>query len=189
MATNKVGGEIDAFCTRCKLTLAHTILAMVGTKPARVRCNTCGGDHAYRSAPGAKTPAKPRSSTPRASAAAKVVIGWDERLAGKDVAAAKKYSPRETFVPEELVNHPTFGIGIVTAVRHDKVDVAFKADLKTLIHGRGETPFAKPVFEAPKGRVNGPADKLPTAANDAGPEAAPPMADDDSLEAEESAEG
>ena len=50
--THKVGGEVDAFCTRCRLTLAHTILAMVGTKLARVRCNTCNGDHAYRSAPG-----------------------------------------------------------------------------------------------------------------------------------------
>ncbi|MFY0576846.1 hypothetical protein ACN28S_23190 [Cystobacter fuscus] len=53
MATQlKVGGEVDAFCTRCRLTLAHTILAMVGTKIARVRCNTCNGDHAFRSAPG-----------------------------------------------------------------------------------------------------------------------------------------
>ena len=30
------------------MTLAHTILAMVGTKIARVKCNTCGGDHVYR---------------------------------------------------------------------------------------------------------------------------------------------
>ena len=32
--------------------LAHTILAMVGPKIVRVRCNTCGGDHAFRGAAG-----------------------------------------------------------------------------------------------------------------------------------------
>ena len=30
MATHRVGGEVDASCTRCKMELAHTILAMVG---------------------------------------------------------------------------------------------------------------------------------------------------------------
>src|SRR5262245_65121641 len=27
MATHRVGGEVDSFCARCKMTLAHTILA------------------------------------------------------------------------------------------------------------------------------------------------------------------
>ena len=70
MATHKVGGEVDAFCTRCKMDLAHTILAMVGTKPVRVRCNTCGGDHAFRGPPGASerkasTTAAKRTAAPK----------------------------------------------------------------------------------------------------------------------------
>lgn len=162
MATNKVGGEVDAFCTRCKLTLAHTILAMVGTKVARVRCNTCGGDHAFRGEPGARSSANPRASKPRVSKEDRVVLGWEQRLADRDLGSAKRYSPRETFALDELVNHPTFGIGIVTAVRHDKVDVAFKADAKTLIHGRGEAPASKPMYEPPRPRPEGPADKAPT---------------------------
>src|SRR2546429_5893163 len=44
----RVGGDIDAWCTRCKMNLGHTILALVGTRPARVRCNTCHGEHNYR---------------------------------------------------------------------------------------------------------------------------------------------
>lgn len=187
MATNKVGGEVDAFCTRCKMNLAHTILAMVGTKPARVRCNTCGGDHAFRGPPGAKTPSTARATKSRVSKEEKIIIGWEQRLAGRDVAAAKKYSPRETFAADELMNHPTFGIGIVSSVRHDKVDVAFKADSKTLVHGRGETPAAKPAFEAPKARATGPADKLPTTPPNDAP-AAPAADDSDSSEVEESAE-
>ena len=36
-SAHRVGGDIDASCTRCKMILGHTILAMVGSKPARVR--------------------------------------------------------------------------------------------------------------------------------------------------------
>lgn len=180
MATQKVGGEVDALCTRCKLTLAHTILAMVGTKIARVRCNTCGGDHAYRGAPGATdrptsssgtTTRAPRatSSTPRAE---KVVISFEEQLAGKDIANAPKYSPKDTYKVDQVLQHPTFGLGLVTAVRGDKVDIAFKADTKTLVHGRGGAPAEKPAFSPPAAKQSGPADK-PLAADVPVPEDSP----------------
>ncbi|EAU62386.1 conserved hypothetical protein [Stigmatella aurantiaca DW4/3-1] len=171
MATHKVGGEVDAVCTRCKLTLAHTILAMVGTKIARVRCNTCGGDHAYRSAPGTtdRPTASSRSSTSsssRPSAASraekpeKVVISFEEQLAGKDIANAPKYSPKDTYRLDQVIQHPTFGLGLVTAVRGDKVDIVFKSETKTLVHGRGGGPVQeRPSFSPPSARLAGPADK------------------------------
>jgi hypothetical protein len=182
MATQKVGGEVDAFCTRCKLTLAHTILAMVGTKIARVRCNTCGGDHAYRSAPGTTdrpTPAARSSASSasssrtsagsRAEKAEKVVISFEEQLAGKDIANAAKYSPKDTYQLDQVIQHPTFGLGLVTAVRGDKVDITFKAETKTLVHGRGGPASERPSFSPPSARQAGPADK-PLAAM---PEASP----------------
>jgi hypothetical protein len=161
MAAHKVGGEVDAFCTRCKMTLAHTILAMVGTKVARVRCNTCNSDHSFRGAPGSsptKAPSRARSSA--ASKEKKVVISFAERLAGKDASSARKYSAKETFAVDDLVDHPTFGLGFVVAVRQDKVDIAFKADQKTLVHGRGGGPVAeRPSFHPPSAPVQAPADK------------------------------
>jgi hypothetical protein len=165
--THKVGGEVDAFCTRCRLTLAHTILAMVGTKIARVRCNTCNGDHAYRSAPGTtdKPSASSRassSSTPKASRATaeeKMVISFEEQLAGKDLANAPRYSAKDTYKVDQVLQHPTFGLGLVTAVRGDKVDITFKSETKTLVHGRGGAPADKPAFSPPSAKATGPADK------------------------------
>jgi hypothetical protein len=163
MATQKVGGEVDAFCTRCKLTLAHTILAMVGTKIARVKCNTCNGDHVYRSAPGTTDrPAAPRASRAASAAATKaekVIISFEEQLAGKDVANAPRYSPKDTYQVDQVIQHPTFGTGLVTAVRGDKVDITFRTDVKTLVHGRGGAPAEKPAFSPPNARATGPADK------------------------------
>src|SRR5687768_8248130 len=79
------GKEIDCYCTRCKLVLDHTIIAVVGGVPARVTCKTCHTDRNYRPVakaaasvsakgvpakkPAAATPGKPASSRPRAGAA------------------------------------------------------------------------------------------------------------------------
>ena len=41
------GKEIDAYCTRCRLDLAHTIIAVVGNQIGRVICNTCNSQHKY----------------------------------------------------------------------------------------------------------------------------------------------
>jgi hypothetical protein len=167
MATHKVGGEVDSFCTRCKMLLGHTILAMVGTKIARVRCNTCGGDHVHRGAPGttdkptaaARAKAAGTSRATKASAADKVVISFEEQLSGKDIANAPRYSPKDTYKVDQVVQHPTFGLGLVTGVRGDKVDIAFKSEAKTLVHGRGGSTSDRPAFSPPNAKHTGPADK------------------------------
>lgn len=142
----RVGGEIDAFCTKCDLNLAHTIIAMVGEKVVKVKCNTCDGEHQYRGVqPLVKVQsfAAPRRASPGAAPrprAAATVTSWEDRFAGKDLSRAKKYSPRETFAVDDVVDHPTFGLGLVTAVRGDKVEVAFKQQDKTLVHGKAPAP-------------------------------------------------
>jgi hypothetical protein len=188
MPTHKVGGEVDALCGRCKMTLAHTILAMVGTTIARVQCNTCGAQHGFKTETGATT-ARARNAASAGSQAiraasreslVKTVISFEEQLRGKDVDKARRYSPRDTYVLDELIQHPTFGYGLVRAVRPDKVDVAFKASEKTLVHGRGEAPAQKPAFsQAARPAQAGVADKPPPPEAAAGaPPAAAPEAED-----------
>src|SRR5262245_31885250 len=113
MATYRVGGEVDAPCSRCKLDLAHTILAMVGTRIARVRCNTCGSDHAYRSP---HSRARPAASRTRVGPAERTVIGFEAQLAALDPSTARDYRPADTYAAEQVLRHPTFGLGIVRAV-------------------------------------------------------------------------
>lgn len=142
----RTGGEIDAHCGKCELNLAHTIIAMVGPKVVKVRCNTCGGEHQYRGVQPlvkATSFAAPKKSSSGAAPKAKaVVVTWDEQFKGKDLTKAKKYSPRETFVVDDVVDHPTFGMGLVRAVRGDKVEIAFKQEDKVLVHGKAPPPAA-----------------------------------------------
>ena len=130
--TTRVGGDVDGFCGKCKFVLAHTVLAMVGKTIARVRCNTCGSDHAFRRAPGANSPAKRNNET----RPTRTVLGFAAQIEARGASTARAYSPSVTFQVDELITHPTFGLGIVRAVRQDKVDVAFKACERTLVHGR-----------------------------------------------------
>jgi hypothetical protein len=41
------GGDIDAYCTKCKLNLEHFVLAIVAGAVVKVKCKTCGSIHKF----------------------------------------------------------------------------------------------------------------------------------------------
>ncbi len=127
---SKVGGEVDAFCTRCELTLAHTVIAMVDGRPVKVECNTCHGVHRYRSESAAARPAA------RPARERKLVVSFEETLRQKR-GAARPYSVGATYALDDVIQHPSFGVGWVSAVRDPgKIEVTFRAEVKTLVHGK-----------------------------------------------------
>jgi hypothetical protein len=131
----KVGGEVDAFCTRCQLTLAHTVHAVVSGRPVKVECNTCHVVHRYRGSAGLSS----GRSGPRAerSPRDRSVTGFEEMLASKKLAGAQPYSPKRSYAVDDVVDHPIFGRGFVSAVRDPtKIDVTFRSDVKILVQAR-----------------------------------------------------
>jgi hypothetical protein len=133
----KVGGEVDSFCSKCELTLAHTVIAMVAGRPVKVECNTCHGVHRFRGAPAgsSSTASVAMRKAARPAREKKNEQAFEEALASKK-GPALPYSPKRTFLPDQIVDHPTFGQGFVTSVRDDKVEIAFRTDVKVLIHAR-----------------------------------------------------
>jgi len=152
----KTGGEIDSYCTKCKLDLTHRIIAMVGDEVKKVECKTCGSHHLYRRpkseklAPAVKAKVGPVSSSKsegkstvssRAAAAAQKerdqTNQWEHAIAGKPVGAFKAYRVSLTLGPGELVHHPKFGDGVVARViDRGKVEILFKDGPKTMAHGQ-----------------------------------------------------
>jgi hypothetical protein len=119
------------------MELAHTILAMVDTRIARVRCNTCQKYHAFRKSPpgsSSERPASASSSPSRKKTSSVASVSILQQLASADASKARSYSPKESFAEGELLDHPTFGLGVVQTIRGEKIDVAFKAFAKTLVH-------------------------------------------------------
>ncbi len=137
----RVAGDVDSWCTKCRMWLAHTIVAMVGGVPKRVLCNTCHGEHMYRpNPPGESTKAK-KSGVRKGRAAAKPkarkVSEWETRVGGRDRREAIPYKPQETFEADQLMDHPKFGMGLILApLAGDKVKVLFESGEKILIQNR-----------------------------------------------------
>ncbi len=165
MAGHRVGGDVDAYCTKCRMILGHTIIAMVPDKIARVRCNTCQGLHAYKAGPpGTKTAStrsagsaegRTRPAAARAPREKAEVRPFEEIFAGRDTSDARPYAARERFAEGEILSHPTFGLGLVKSARQDKVDVIFKLGEKTLVHALTGGPRAPVTFAKPGRRENG----------------------------------
>jgi hypothetical protein len=133
MAKPVVGKDIDSWCTRCKLILAHTIEAVRDGKITRVHCNTCKAQHAYRP----KAPGNTARTRSPAAGRKPADSDFDSLMRGKDPAKARRYALVERFVVNELLRHPQFGLGVVRITKdHDKIEVVFADSVRTLIHGR-----------------------------------------------------
>jgi hypothetical protein len=139
----KVGGELDAWCTSCRLMKWHTIVALVDGKPAKVECQGCHKQHQYRAqapVPGEKAPKAPRARAARSSTPAVPAVDFETLLAGR-AGEAKVYSPNEAYALNDVVRHPSFDVGVVTATpAPQKIEVTFRDGKKMLLHNRGGTP-------------------------------------------------
>jgi hypothetical protein len=146
------GGEIDAWCTRCRLDLGHRIVALVDGRPKRVVCMTCNSEHNYREpksgpkATAARPAAASRASSSSASssksaAKPKATAGrtqWEMRTSGQALTAFARYSMDLTFGVDQLVSHKKFGEGYVVSSTGDKVTIAFRDGERTLVQKKSQ---------------------------------------------------
>lgn len=119
----QLGGDIDAYCGKCKETREHVIAVLSQTgQIERIQCRTCQSNHLYRERKTATTRTSTRTSKKDASAAAEYS------------GPPRNYSMIEKFSTGDRLEHPKFGTGVVVEVRAGKIDVKFGRELKTLIH-------------------------------------------------------
>lgn len=130
----KTGSDHDSWCTKCKMVLAHVVVAMNGNTVMRVQCKTCGGTHAYK----AKAPQKGTRSAGKSSAAAGSSKQNQEiPLTPGELANAMVYTPGFLFAEGDVVRHNQFGMGKVTKELADgKIEVQFPGIRRILIHNR-----------------------------------------------------
>ncbi|MGV1099137.1 hypothetical protein ACUUL3_06945 [Thiovibrio sp. JS02] len=146
--THSAGDEIDSRCLKCKTITNHTIVAMLGGRVAKVECNTCHGRHNYR------PPAAEKSGVLRRGGGGKVSGGkgggrvspemkaaahYEEVLAGRSPEGALPYAMTATFAQGDLIEHPDFGLGLVTKkISASRIEVIFRAGVKVMVCGQGQ---------------------------------------------------
>ncbi len=128
-STLSPGDPIEARCTKCRKNTNHIIVAMAEELPAKVQCNTCSGQHKYRPPTAPKKPAVRRTVDPKVAERKE----WQELRPGMDAGQATDYSMATAFKVGVLMNHPTFGLGLVQRiVGPRKVEVLFEDGKKMM---------------------------------------------------------
>jgi len=134
MTKTGVGSDIEAYCTKCKIVLVHTIVAMEGGKPRRVKCNTCEGTHNYRPAKPVAKPAAKKAARKTKAPAKRSRQSWDEVMQEASAKPHKMYSMSGSFGEGDWIEHTVFGLGCVqTFTPPNKITVRFANSTKLLI--------------------------------------------------------
>jgi hypothetical protein len=143
----KVGGDVDSWCTKCRMMLTHRIVAMLGPKPARVECETCHSQHNFREFAPGETPTRGATSSsgsgPRAPRVSHVTrleqerrdreVSWEKACTGKMLTDFIKYNVKQQFKVGDLVKHSKFGDGVVTVIIDaHKVEILFRDEPRKL---------------------------------------------------------
>ena len=135
-----VGKNIDAFCSHCKLQLAHIVLYEVGGAVHGVKCKTCGSEHRYhgprpekrREVPSGRRPGNDSAKMQRT---VRPVDSrqWEARNASKaSDAVVWDYKWTENYEKGDVIAHPQFGRGFVEKVSTDSMEVLFREGRKQM---------------------------------------------------------
>jgi hypothetical protein len=133
------GSDVEAYCTKCKLVLAHTVVTMVGAKPRRVKCNTCEGEHNYRAEkPQSKiAAAKPEKAKKAKAPSKRSRQSWSEIMQEASGKPHKAYSMAGNYGEGDWIEHGIFGLGCVQSFTPpNKIVVRFADSTKMLVCNR-----------------------------------------------------
>ncbi len=138
-----VAKNFYAFCKKCDADRFHVVLTHTSATTAKLKCEVCKSTKSW-SLP--KAQAKKTSSggaklkTPSArSVAARhtaYLSNYETLVKNYEGQAGHPYSTKTKFALNHKIQHPKFGLGIVTAVFDEKVEVAFSDEARMLMHNR-----------------------------------------------------
>ena len=128
-----VAGAIMTRCTKCKLELRHVVISHNKDGiVAKVKCNTCGNEHKYypeKKRLAAKKKKEEAAKVAKQTREAKKYALLLEQNQGKK---AKTYCMSENYNDNNVIDHKTFGKGIITKVNYQKMDVLFETGFRLL---------------------------------------------------------
>ena len=118
------GGDIDAYCTKCKLNLEHFVLALVAGAVVKVKCKTCGSLHRFKGTPAAR-PKVQRKEGLISKSFVSTQAQWEAVI---DAAHGPElpYDMESSFRDGDLIVHHFFGKGIVMKTYFRKCSVLFR---------------------------------------------------------------
>jgi hypothetical protein len=130
-----VARNINLPCKKCGVDRFHVVVAHTTANSAKVKCEVCGANKTFKlpkvqeRRSNVKRPAK-KVKAPDAGAV------WNELKTQIGTDALLPYDMKKTYKLANAINHSKFGIGFVTGVSGDRIEVAFQEATRALVHGR-----------------------------------------------------
>ena len=121
---NLTGGDVESYCTKCKLYLEHIVMAMVDGAIVKVKCKTCGSIHKFKSMPASR----PKSARKEDTASKTLVTNqalWETAV---DNAKGPElpYNMANSYAAGDFIVHSVFGKGVAQKALFKKCSVLFR---------------------------------------------------------------
>lgn len=136
-----VGGEVEAWCGKCKESRTHRIVVVHEGRPHRVQCVHCKSQHGYRNEPTGRG-SDGATSAPRATSRARVVVDPQaakrradrEKLSAELDAAVevRQFDPGAMYKSGQFIEHPKYGRGKIESITKGSLLVRFLDGLRPL---------------------------------------------------------
>ena len=135
---DEVGAETDGYCPKCKADTNQTVITKYEDEVRRVQCNVCSDVHSYRK-PRGEIEEEPQEPAAVARRPVTRRLSWaeaTEEAGDKFLLNARPYEVSQVFELGDIVTHVRFGLGFVSEVQENKIEISFADDRRVLAHGR-----------------------------------------------------
>jgi len=140
------GNAVEGHCSECKCDTVQTVIEVEGLQIKTTRCEKCGHEGplmmAREKAKAAlrdlvkkrNSTAPPKRTRRKPEDPAQI---FRRLLEGKEISHAVKYSIKSQYEIGQVIKHPTFGIGVVTAILEpSKISVTFEDTARMMVCNR-----------------------------------------------------
>ena len=118
-------------CKKCGEQRYHKVLTHPTSTSAKLECEVCGSKKTY------KLGAKKKAKRGRRKSPAKTLEStWNEWREKSNTEEPISYTMKKNFNELNEIDHPKFGVGVVSSVMGSKINVVFVDGERLLVHNR-----------------------------------------------------
>lgn len=133
----EVASNFLSDCKKCGAERYHKVLAHPTPKSAKLQCEACGSKKTYKlAASGAKKRKKADGGADKGNHKGQDTEMWEKLKTELGSERPAAYKMTAVFEIQTAIEHPTFGLGFVTEVAPQKIQVLFREASKYLVHNR-----------------------------------------------------
>jgi len=120
-------------CSKCKLEVRHVVISHNREGiVSKVKCNTCGSEHRYYPERKRLALKKIREEAAKVAEKNRQAQKYARLLERNQKKKVKTYHMSKNYSDNDVIDHKTFGKGIIIKVNYQKMDVLFETSFRLL---------------------------------------------------------